>query len=218
MGVFLRVWRRILGKTCLRGRKKLHDRLNLRLFATLSANSVYILYNATLSFFYGDFLLFAVAVYYFLLAVVRYRLLRAEKKHGTGRGEYRITLFVALLLILLDLSMGVVIFFSVAFGQKRNYRAWTLVPQVLFLLYCITGAVFRIANHKKRHGAVAVSVDLISLAAALFSAFNLINYLAHVSEAVSWAAVISFGLAATLAVLFAALFMLSVAVKKEKHL
>ncbi len=150
----------------------------LRLFFGMTANILYILWNTLLAFLYHDPLLFAISVYYTLLALMRYALL---KKDNSDAFEERQTVFtVGLLLIPTVLSMAGVMISTLLRGIKKNYSPLTVIPQSLFVLFCLVGAVIRISMHKKHLGANALCIDVISLSAAFFSIFNLVNYLSRI--------------------------------------
>ena len=56
----------------------------------------------------------------------------------------------------------------------------TVIPQTLFALYCLLGALVRVIGGRGEKKPIKTSVDAITFAAAFFSVFNLVNYLTHV--------------------------------------
>ncbi len=189
----------------------------LRLFGGIFANLLYIAWNTVLAFIYGDKLLLTTSLYYFLLALMRYLLLIS----GTRRKESFLikhsALLVGILLITSDLAMGAVMVYTLARGIKKNYSPPSLIPQSLFSLYCLFGALLRISRHKKEHGELCLGIDAISFAAASFSVFNLLNYLSHIdSFPIDRVVTLAVGLISVTAVFFAAVFLIIRGRRREK--
>ncbi len=154
-------------------------RLNLRLFASLGMNGLYVVTNGVLAAVYRDPLLCTVAVYYAILALMRFRLLRTDKSELSPEKTRRLAYTVGISLILLDLIMSALVTASLLSWSIRRYNPVPVIPQALFLLFFLSGALSRLVHLKKRNS-ISACVDAISFSAALFSFFNLLCYLSHV--------------------------------------
>ncbi len=184
--------------------------LSLRLFLSISANALYIIWNFIFFILYRDPLVLAVVFFYAILVGIRYALLRAERKPAYLKNPRRVAFYVGIMMLMLDLSMIALIIYTIVLGLKKSYSPLAVLPQAAFSLYCLGGALFRIASHVRSRGAISVAVDTVSLIAALFSVFNLANYVAHThSLALTYESVFAFGTAAALATLFAAVMLIS---------
>lgn len=152
-------------------------RFNLRLIWSIFVNALYITANLIFSFVYKDGFLLSVSLYYFLLLAMRWYLFRAERGYVPNR--HRAPLYVGVLLFLTAIAMGAVISRTLAEGIQKSYSPFAVIPQALFVLYSISGALIRLSSHKPSTGICFFGVDAISLSAALFSIFNLVNFLSH---------------------------------------
>ncbi|MBR2465922.1 MAG: hypothetical protein IKB38_03200 [Clostridia bacterium] len=180
----------------------------MRLAATILVNAAFIVWNTVLSAVYRDPLLFAVSVYYLLLAFMRYTLLRAEKRRGKDNGQ-RAAFYVGILLLFADVAMGGAIVYSLTEGAKRRYSPITALPQLLFSFFCLFTALARIIHRSSALSASELSGDAITLAAAFFSVFNLVNYLSHLpSVFISVRATVTLGVLAFFSVFATAVFLL----------
>ncbi len=151
-------------------------RLRLRLVGGMLANIIYISWNTVFAVIYSDGLLLAVSLFYTLLALMRYVLFRAQRLDNEAL-LCRASLSVGALLLPSAVAMGAVMVYTLMRGVKKSYSVLTLIPQSLFLIYCLIAALIRIARHKKQDRISSVCIDVISLTAAFFSVFNLVNYL-----------------------------------------
>ncbi len=184
----------------------------LRLFFAISANILYITWNSIFAFIYKDSLLLAVSVYYILLAIMRYALLKEEKENKAVKNA---PLAVGLLLIPTVLAMAGVMISTLVRGTRKKYSPLSIIPQSLFLLFCLIAAIIRIARHKSHHGALALCTNVISLAAAFFSVFNLANYLSNIGTPhFDGSLTLLIGLIAVITVLASSLMLI---VKSKKH-
>lgn len=180
----------------------------LRLAMTILVNAVFIVWNTVLSAVYRDPLLFAVSVYYLLLAFMRYVLLQAQKRKQK-KDSRRAFFCVGILLLFADVAMGGAIIYSLIKGAKRPYSPITVIPQLLFSLFCLLTALFRILHRSRTFSKEELASDAITLAAAFFSVFNLVNYLSHIPTFfVSVQAAVTVGVLAFFSVFATAVFLL----------
>ncbi len=186
-----------------------HFRSKMRLAVAILVNAAFIAWNTVLSAVYRDPLLFAVSVYYLLLAFMRYTLLRAEKS-GAERNGARAAFFVGILLLFADVAMGGAIIYSLTEGAKRSYSPITAIPQLLFSFFCLLTALVRIVHRSSVLSALELVRDAITLAAAFFSVFNLVNYLSHLpSVFISVRVTVTVGILAFFSVFATAVFLLT---------
>ncbi len=153
--------------------------LKFRLALGVLANAVYIIWNLALAAVYRDALLLSVSVYYVFLALMRCVLLAAERRGASGSVLERASFTVGLLLVTAGAAFGAVMVYTLAFEVKKNYSPVSIIPQSLFLLYCLIGATVRISRRTEGSFEMRLANDVIALAATLFSVFNLVNYLSH---------------------------------------
>ena len=158
----------------------LTSRVSVRLFFSILLNAFFIVWNVGVSVIYDDLSLLAVAVYYFLLLLARYALFRVREFDSDASNAKRAAVFVGILLLILDFAMAAVIIYTLQTGKKKIYSSLTVIPQTFFALYCLLGALARIIGADGKKNPVKTSVDAITVAAAFFSVFNLVNYLTHV--------------------------------------
>lgn len=192
-------------------------RLNLRLFASFMMNGLCVITNGVLAAVYRDPLLCTAAVYYAVLALMRFRLLRTDKSELPLEKAKRLVYTVGISLILLDLIMSAMVTASLFSPSPRRYNSVPVIPQALFLLFFISGALSRLV-HLKRRNSVSTCVDAISFSAALFSFFNLLCYLSHVGLFINHHALLAYvGVFILFAVLIIAVIVITRARLVEKE-
>lgn len=193
----------------VRGFLKRIGRLRLKLAFGVFANSLCIVWNLVLAALYRDALLLAVSVYYIFLALMRYALLRCELG-ASGEGAIGdVSVAVGKLLIVAGAAFGAVMIYTLAFEVKKNYSPVSIIPQSFFLLYCLVGAIIRIAWRNNRMSKTLLAADVIALAAAFFSVFNFVNYLSHMSFPIfDRSLTLAVGCVALLVIFFAAVYLI----------
>ena len=153
-------------------------RLNLRLFSSLFINAIFISVNVIFAIVYRDIFPLLSGIYYTVLAFLRLFLFRSSRITGFKTKAKSIALTVGFLLIVLDFTMASLMLSSLFSGNVKIFSKLTLIPQIVFSLFCVIGAAIRITRMRRRER-VFLYADVISFSAALFSIFNLLLFLDH---------------------------------------
>ena len=119
---------------------------------------------------------YALAVYYAMLALMRFFLLRQTRLHEMGKDRHREYIhyqIIAVLLLALNLAMGAISAFVVI--QNRGFRHHEIVTIAMaaFTFYSLTMAIVSIFRYRKYRSPVLSAARHISLAAALVSMLSL---------------------------------------------
>lgn len=151
-------------------------RLHVSLYLSLGVNILY----AVLKFVYGvryrSVWFGTLAVYYFLLAVMRFGLLRHANRSGFGRdlaAELKQYRMCGLVLLLMTGALSGVVVLVVLKNEGFRYGGYLIYVMALYAFYNIITAVRNVVKYRKYNSPVMSAAKIINLAAALVSMLSL---------------------------------------------
>ena len=131
---------------------------------------------------------YALAVYYTMLALMRFFLLRQTRIHEMGKNRHREYIhyqIIAVLLLVLNLAMGAISAFVVMQNRGFRHHEVITIAMAAFTFYSLTMAIVSIFRYRKyrspvlsaaRHiSLVSALVSMLSLETAMFSSFGADN-------------------------------------------
>lgn len=153
-----------------------HLKVKISLYGTLFINIVYALIQLISGFYFHSIWFYSLAVYYVLLAVMRFFILRDMKQSSFGKNmasELKRYRFCGILLVAMNLTLGTIVFYIVYQGRGFEYH---YIHTIALAAYTFTLTVFAIVNvikYRRYNSPVISASKIISLASALVSVLSL---------------------------------------------
>lgn len=157
--------------------KYLNDRSfrgEVGLYTGLTMNILYTAFRLVSGIIYGSVWFISLGVYYAVLAIARFYLIRSrKKKRGDVLGEYRSYVRTAWLLFLLDLPMCGMTVLMITTGAGFNYHGYVIYVSAGYTFYTAIIAGVNIYKYRKLGSPVLQASKNISLITALMSVLGL---------------------------------------------
>lgn len=151
-------------------------RTNISLNGSLFLNVAYALMQLGLGFYHSSFWFYSLAVYYALLAAVRWALLRESSKAAAGGDVFREWLhyrFVGLVLLLMNMALAVIVAFMVHLNRGFIHHPITTIAMAAYTFSSFTIAIVSVVRYKKYDSPLLSASKSISLVAATVSVLTL---------------------------------------------
>lgn len=159
-------------------------RTRVSLYLSLAINLVYSAIKLVSGIYYASLWIEAVAVYYILLAVMRFLLLRylhSDKQDKTL--EYRRYRLTAVLMLLLNLTLSVLVLHMILKQQADTSSDIIVITSAAYTFYTLTVSMIDIVKYRKYESPVLSAAKAIRFAAALVSLLSLeATMLAHFGQ------------------------------------
>lgn len=170
--------RRIRNENRLVLRWRRDDRLRVMttLYGSLVFNCIYAVFQLWLGIYHRTFWYCSFAIYYFLLATVRFFLVRHTGAHKPGerqRAELVRYLATGVILLLMNSALLLIIFFMVYWGRTFVHHEITAIAMAAYTFTAFTLAIVSIVRYRKFNSPVYTASKIISLAAACVSMLTL---------------------------------------------
>lgn len=151
------------------------DRAELILKLGLGVNAVYAIFKLSSGIFYRSFWFGAVGVYYILLCSLKFYLLnKGFPAEGISRRGQLVTLRnCSVLLLFLNLTMSVIIFYLIKQNKGFSYSDFVLLASALYTVFRLVAAFSDIVSFKRMHIPVLAAAKSVSMSVALMSLFSL---------------------------------------------
>lgn len=147
-------------------------RTQLSLYAGFAVNLLYIMLKMASGVYYRSLWFVCLAVYYALLAVMRFSLLRGGR-NADRVAELRRYRLCGAVLLLMNLALGVIVAFMVRHDRGYTYPGMLIYAMAAYSFYAVTAAVVSTVKFR-RHGSPLLSAaKAISLVAAMVSILSL---------------------------------------------
>lgn len=151
-------------------------RVNAALYGTLIWNTSYAAFQLALGFWHHTFWYYSLAVYYILLAVMRFFLVRHSSKHRPGekmREELVKYRSCGIILLAVNFALSVIIFFMVYWDRTFIHHEITTIAMAAYTFTSFTMAVINLVKYRKYNSPVFSASKVISLACACVSMLTL---------------------------------------------
>lgn len=153
-----------------------HLRMEISLYGTVAMNTLYALMQLASGFHFRSVWFYALAGYYILLAVMRFFLLRDTKRSTPGEdklAEFHRYRFCGMLLLLMNLTLAVIVFFIVRQNRGFQYHYIHTIAMAAYTFAAMTMAVINVVKYRRYESPVMSAAKAISLASALVSMLSL---------------------------------------------
>ncbi len=176
-GWYKRVKNKIYGNKY--GNKYMTDpayKINVNLYRSFCINLLYVVFNIYSAFRYSTAWFFIFAVYYSIMAVMRFLMLRYVTKVGIGKnrlGELKRAVLCSYILVTVNLSLAGAVLMVVNFGRGFSYDGILIYVVAMYTFYITASAIVGIVKYRKYDSPVMSMAKFVSLASALFSMLTL---------------------------------------------
>ena len=151
-------------------------RMKLSLHASLGISLLYVCSNLW-SWSFSRSRWFAVlALYYAIMASMRFLLLRYVQGRGLGSdipGEWRRSRLCAYILLLINLSLSAAVLMILYQNRGHDYPGMLIYVMALYTFYATAHAIIDIVRYRKLGSPILSTAKIVSLSAALVSMLNL---------------------------------------------
>lgn len=151
-------------------------RVNVGLFCSLVWNSAYAVLQLLLGIRYSSLWYYSLAVYYFLLALMRSFLVRHSTRNKPGEkmreelSRYRIC---GEMFLVMNIALSVIVFYMVFLGQRVGHHEITAIIMAAYTFITFTVAIVNIFVYRKYHSPVYSASKAVNLTAASVSMLTL---------------------------------------------
>ncbi len=151
-------------------------RIKLSLYGSFSINAFYVLMQLFLGLLNRSIWFYALAAYYFILALMRFFLLRETRKNRLGKNitrefiKYR---QCGITLLFMNIALSVITFYIVWQGRGFSYGFITTIAMAAYTFFIFTFAIVNMVRYKKYNSPVMSAAKQISFVASLVSMLTL---------------------------------------------
>ena len=142
------------------------------LYCSLGLNVLYAMMKFAFGVYYRSVWFGTLAVYYLLLAVTRFALVRYASRNSFGadlRSEWRHYRLCGVILLLMNLALTGVVIMVVRENAGFHYAGYLIYIMAMYAFYNITMAIVNVMKYRKYHSPVMSAAKALRLAAALVS-------------------------------------------------
>ena len=144
------------------------------LYRSLAVNLMFAIFKLVMGILYSSFFFGAVAMYYIILCVVRFLLLRHVRKGvGTLEHEYRQYRVVGTMLIAISLALSGVVIQMVHQGQTYQYPGLLIYAVAAYAFYSIIMAIINLVKRNKLKSPALSASKILGFATALVAVLTL---------------------------------------------
>ena len=165
-----------VSNTSLGGRllKDVRFRTEISLYLGFGINLLYIVMKMASGIYYHSVWFISVAVYYILLAIMRFLLFR-HGKTGTARDhpEAELKRMCGILLLLMNQALAGIVVFMVHQNKSYDYPGLLIYAMAVYSFYCVITAGVKVAKFRRHGSPVLSAAKVISLVSAMVSILSL---------------------------------------------
>lgn len=153
-----------------------HFRINLSLYGTLIINIIYSIFQLGLGFYHNSFWFYSMAIYYFLIALMRFYLVRHTRNYKPGE-ELEIELkkyrFCGWILLLMNVSVSIIIFFMIYWNRTFVHHEITTIALAAYTFFTFTLAIINLVKYRKYNSPIYIATKSINLVVSSVSMITL---------------------------------------------
>ncbi|MBQ7955404.1 MAG: hypothetical protein IJ282_06600 [Lachnospiraceae bacterium] len=145
---------------------------NVGLYRSLAINLIYIVVNAVSGYIYQTYWFGIFAVYYSIIAMMRFLLVRYVIKNPIGNnylGELKRARVCACILMTVNLALSGAVLMMVLFDRGFRYQGVLIYVIALYTFYITVTAVIDMVKYRKYKSPILSITKVIKMASALFS-------------------------------------------------
>ncbi len=146
------------------------------LYRSLAVNLLYALFNQVLAVVYHTHWFGIFALYYAILALLRFLLLRYIGRRNLGQNrvaELRRARLCGFVLLAVNLALSAAVLMMVCFNRGFDYPGVLIYVAALYTFYITISAIVELARYRRYNSPIIYLSSVIKFAAALVSMLNL---------------------------------------------
>lgn len=160
-------------------------RIKISLYLSLTMNTAYALLQLGLGLWHRSFWFYSLAIYYFLLVLVRFFLVRDVRGLTSEKdlvSEYKRYRFCGIILLIMNLALISIVFYVAYLDKGATHNDITTITLAAYTFGSFTIAIVNTVKYRRYHSPLysaakvinlaASSVSLLTLESAMFSAFG----------------------------------------------
>ena len=151
-------------------------RTNISLSVSFVISMLYVGINLWSWHMLGSYWFMVLAVYYVIMAVMRYLLVRYVRIQKIGTdilGEWKRSRICAYILLLINLSLSGAVLMILYQHRGYDYPGMMIYVMALYTFYALTMSIVDIVKYRKMGSPIMSTAKIVSLSAALVSMLNL---------------------------------------------
>ncbi len=151
-------------------------RTKISLYLSLAISLLYVGINLWLWTFSHSWWFVVLAVYYTIMAVMRFLLVRYVRGNEIGTSilrEWRVSRICACILLLVNLSLSSAVLMILYLDRGYEYTGMMIYVMAMYTFYSTTHAIVDIIKYRALGSPVMSTAKIVSLSAALVSVLNL---------------------------------------------
>lgn len=162
-------------KLALRYKTDINYRNKVSLYTTTSTNLLCMLFYLIMGIFNQSLWFYSLSIYYFLLTIMRFFLLKDIYKEydlDIERQWHRYR-FCGIVLVVINVSLAIITFFIIRYGYGFSYHYIETIAIALFTFIATTLAIINSIKYRKFHQPIISAIKFVGLSSALVSMFSL---------------------------------------------
>lgn len=151
-------------------------RTHVSLYSSLGINILYVGVNILSFFLYGSMWFVVLAVYYGILAIMRFLLVRYVRKAGIGKdrlGELKRSRLCAMILLTVNFALSGAVLMILYQNKGFEYHGVLIYVMAAYTFYITTHAIIDLIKYRKYNSPIMTTTKVIALSAALVSMLSL---------------------------------------------
>ena len=151
-------------------------RVKLSLYASLSWNTLYGIFQLWLGFYHRTFWFLSLGAYYIFLAVMRFFLAHHTARYSPRermRSELKRYRACGIVLLFMNLALALIVFFMVYWNRTFDHHMITAIAMAAYTFTALATAIVNVVKYRKYQSPVYSASKAINLAAACVSMLTL---------------------------------------------
>lgn len=160
----------------IRYKEDVHLRINISLYSSLIINIIYSVFQLCLGLYHKSFWFYSMSIYYVLLSLMRLYLVKYTKNNKQGNDiieEYKKYNFCGWLMLLMNLTLTVIIFFIIHFDRTFYHHQITTIALAAYTFLTFGLSIYNFIKYNKFNSPVYSAAKSINLVAACVSMMTL---------------------------------------------
>ena len=151
-------------------------RTHVSLYSSLGINILYVGVNILSFFLYRSMWFVVLAIYYSILAIMRFLLVRYVRKAGIGKdrlGELKRSRLCAMILLTVNFALSGAVLMILYQNKGFEYHGVLIYVIAAYTFYITTHAIIDLIKYRKYNSPIMTTTKVIALSAALVSMLSL---------------------------------------------
>lgn len=151
-------------------------RTHISLYLSLGINASYAVLKLLLGMYYHSVWFGTFGVYYSLLAIMRFLLLRHARQHALGKdmvAELKKYRLCGMIFIPMNIAMSGAVVLILKYNKGFEYTGYLIYVVAMYAFYAMSAAIVNLIKYRKYRSPVMSASKMIRLASALVSILSL---------------------------------------------